>query len=83
MKLWKKKYWIKLDTTKGEKQNNSKSTGHEIKGNDPLNQIIDRVTHLTLLLGSLFCSSNTNHKHICQSRQFLPLNDAADLAEHH
>lgn len=33
------------------------STGHEINGNDPLNQMIDSVTHLTLLLGSLFCSS--------------------------
>lgn len=47
----------KLDKTKGEKQEDSKSKGHEINENDPLNQIIDRMAYLTLLLGSLFCSS--------------------------
>lgn len=64
------------------------STGHEINGNDPLNQMIDSVTHLTLLLGSLFCSSKHKSQAHLSDTSVCTLHDAADFtemcfAEHH
>lgn len=57
------------------------STGHEINGSDPLNQMIDSVTHLTLLLGSLFCSSKHKSQAHLSDTSVCTLHDAADLTE--
>lgn len=69
MKLWTKK--IGHNQMRKTKSTDPKSTGHEQNGNDPLNQMIDPVTYLTLLLGSLVCSSKHKSQDICQSHQFL------------
>jgi hypothetical protein len=81
MKLWTKK--IGRNQMRETKSTDPKSTGHEINGNDPLNQMIDPVTYLTLLLGSLVCSSKHKSQAHLSVTSVCTLHDAADFTEHH
>lgn len=66
-----------MNTTKWEKQKIADAHEHEINEDD------DLLSHIIEQCGILPCSwvrcsaaVNTNHKHICQSHQPVPLNDS-------